>query len=268
MKKNLSYIENLVRDSDYDRFMLSMFLPATVRADVWAVLAFNHEIAKTREVVSESTLGHIRLQWWRESIAEIYEGKKIKEHEVIQPLAEAIIRHDLPRELFDNLIYAREFDLEDVLPASIEGLFNYIDFTTMPLMKLIIQISGGGEADFADISNVALHYGVSGLMRATYVLAKQRRFYLPEDLIKQHQIDLDDIFEHSSALPQVVQAVFEARPELVKPKHVFLRGSVALSDVYFKQLRALNYDVMSSKARIDPVFKVLRLFWKTKGLSF
>lgn len=247
-----------------------MFLPADVREDVWAVLAFNHEIAKTREVVSESTLGFIRLQWWRDSIAEIYEGQGVKEHEVLKPLSDVIERHDLPREDFDNLAYAREFDLEDVLPGNVEGLLNYCEFTTAPLFRLIVKI-GGHDPDQQIIQPVAMNYGLSGVLRATREFAGQRRFYLPEDLVRKHNFDTETILEDDESpetLGKIVKEIMDARLQISKPEPVFLRGCEALSEIYFKQIISLHYNVMDPKLKLDPPFKALRLFWKTKGVSF
>ena len=183
MEKTLSYCGQIVRDYDPDRFLLSMFAPATVREDLWALFAFNHEIAKTREVVTETQLGLIRLQWWREAIAALYgeqTERGVPEHEVVRPLAEAIKRHNLPREHFDKLIYAREFDLEDVLPGNLEGLLNYADFTTTPLMKLAVQICGD-DPEMELVQPVAVNYALMGILRAVPTHARQRRCYLPED---------------------------------------------------------------------------------------
>ena len=57
--KRLSTLQNLVQRHDPDRYLLSLFAPARHRAALWALYAFNHEIAKTREVVTETTMGLI-----------------------------------------------------------------------------------------------------------------------------------------------------------------------------------------------------------------
>ncbi len=266
MNSVVSYCEGQVRAHDYDRYLISMLLPADVRADVWPVLAFNHEIAKTREVVSESTLGLIRLQWWRESVGEIYAGGAVKEHEVLKPLSEVIRRHDLPREAFDALLYAREFDLEDVLPGNIGGLLNYADFTTTPLFQLVVQVMGHDPAQEV-IQPVAVNYALAGILRSTQVYAKQRRYYLPEDLVDLYSLDLEKIHE-DEGLRQVIRDVVAGRLDPCRPRNLFLKGCEAMSEMYFSQIRGLDYDVMSPQMRLEPPFKVLRLFWKTKGLSF
>lgn len=263
----LSYCGTLIKDVDFDRFLLSLFLNADVREDVWAVLAYNHEISKTREVVSESTLGLIRLQWWRDAIKGIYEEGQVLEHEVVKPLADAIKRHDLPREAFDKLAYAREFDLEDVMPANLEGLMNYADFTTTPLMDLILKISGE-EPDAHIVQPVAINYALAGIIRAMPHFIKNHRFLMPEDLFNKHGLDRDVIFEEEGrkGLALLVKDICEQRLPLTKPSHVFLKGSEVLSEIYFKQIKSLNFDVFDPKLQNAPPFKVMRLYFKTKFL--
>ena len=105
-----------MRRHDRDRFLTALFAPVERREALFALYAFNFEVAKTREVVQQVLLGHIRLQWWREAIGEIYSGGPVRRHEVVDPLAEAIRRLALSRDWFDRLIAARAADLDDAPP--------------------------------------------------------------------------------------------------------------------------------------------------------
>ena len=67
--ETLSYCAQEVRRHDRARYLSSLFAPDERREDLFALYAFNLEVAKTAEVVSEPMLGQIRLQWWREAIA-------------------------------------------------------------------------------------------------------------------------------------------------------------------------------------------------------
>src|SRR4051812_807159 len=104
----LSPVGAIVRRHDRDRFLTALFAPAARREDLLALYAFNFEVAKTREVVTEPMLGQIRLQWWREAVDEIYRGGRVRTHEVVQPLAEAARRGALSRAHLDRMIDARE----------------------------------------------------------------------------------------------------------------------------------------------------------------
>lgn len=259
MNSEHSYCGELVRGHDPDRYLLSMFAPARAREDLWALFAFNHEIAKTREVVSETQLGLIRLQWWRERIEEVYAGQ-VAEHEVLKALAGAIERHDLPREHFEMVLHAREFDLEDVLPGNAEGVLNYADFTTTPLMKLAVQVCGG-DAVAEPVQPVAVNTALAGLLRAVPFHASQRRCYLPEDLLAQAGQRLDHLYEGKTVegLPGVVAEMAGYAVKGVRCENVFLRKAARLAEIYLKQLERCGYDVFAPKMQVAPPFKALRL---------
>ena len=111
MAEIASYCAQLLRRQDADRYLTALFAPADRREDLFALYAFNLEVARAREVVSEPFMGLIRLQWWRDAIAEIYQGRA-RAHEVVRPLAAAIAEHSLDRTLFERLIESRERDLD------------------------------------------------------------------------------------------------------------------------------------------------------------
>src|SRR6516164_4077804 len=116
--RRLSAVAALVRRHDRDRFQTALFAPAGRREALFALYAFNYEIARVRETVREPMLGRIRLQWWREVIEAAYDGKPTRKHVVAEPLTAAIREHGLTHGEFDRLIDARELDLEDTPPAT------------------------------------------------------------------------------------------------------------------------------------------------------
>ena len=86
----LSPVAALVRRHDRDRFQTVLFAPAAHREALFALYAFNYEIARVRESVTQPMLGQIRLQWWRENIAAAFEGSAIRHHPVAEALTAAI----------------------------------------------------------------------------------------------------------------------------------------------------------------------------------
>ena len=181
-KDNLPYIAEIVRKHDPDRFLISLFAPEDKRHALWALFAFNYEIAKTREVVTDTTLGLIRLQWWRDELAKIYDHKTPSDNEILFILKDAIHTYDLDQDEFMSLLHAREFDLENVLPTSIKGLGTYIDHTQAPLIRLATQIWDGSR-EGEDIEHLASGYGLIGMLRAVPFHASQERCYIPSELL-------------------------------------------------------------------------------------
>lgn len=260
----LSYCGEMVRKYDPDRFLLTLFVPAERREALWALYAFNHEIAKTREVVTETQLGLIRLQWWRDAIAGIYGQEQVPEHQVLIPLAEAIREHRLPRESFDNLVYAREFDLEDRLPASLEGMEKYAEFTSAPLLSLAMAVLGGKPPE-DEVQKAAAVYAMTGLLRAVPAHLRQRRCYLPEDLIQAQGMTVYDLYDGTGIekLKPVVKTVVERIGGVVPDlrESGFSRLHVNLADMYLGQIESAGYDVFSARLNAPPFLRELRLWW-------
>lgn len=176
----------LVRQHDLDRFRFALFAPARHREAVFTLFAFNHEVAKTRESVTETMIGAIRLQWWRDSIEGIYTGTP-REHEVIGPLAACIADYGLPRAPFDALINARERDLEDRPMADLAETEAYLRATTLPLVTLLAKIlAPGGSADFDGLADIAAGHALVGKLRASAFDEAVRRPFLPRAILEAH----------------------------------------------------------------------------------
>ena len=208
----------LVRRHDHDRFLASLLLPADRRPAVWALLAFNLEIARVREAVSQPIIGQIRLQWWRDAIDEIYTGKPPRRHEVVEPLAAAIMVHRLTRTHFDTLIDGREFDLGDEPPASLAALEAYLGKTSSRLIDLQLEILGvEAPAAFEAARYVGVAWGLIGLVRALPFHAAQGRLYLPADLMDETGVDRDALLQGKStaAVSAVVRQLGDRAGELL-----------------------------------------------------
>src|SRR5262245_66224178 len=64
MQDAFAHCEGLLRAADKDRFLTALFAPAARRDALFALYAFNLEIARVREVVREPVAGEIRLKGW------------------------------------------------------------------------------------------------------------------------------------------------------------------------------------------------------------
>ncbi|MDO8533514.1 MAG: squalene/phytoene synthase family protein, partial [Xanthobacteraceae bacterium] len=112
MRENYAFCEALVREADKDRFLASLFMPAAARPHVFALYAFNVEIARVRELAREPLAGEVRLQWWREALMGSGQGD-VAGNPVAAALIDTIERFDLKRDTLTALIDARQFDLYD-----------------------------------------------------------------------------------------------------------------------------------------------------------
>jgi phytoene synthase len=106
-------LDALVRRVDPERWLSSRFIAEPGRrADVVALYAYDHELARAPKIASNPLLGEIRLTWWREALDEIFEGRPVRRHPTAQALAETVRRRGLAREPLEAMIDARYRDLD------------------------------------------------------------------------------------------------------------------------------------------------------------
>ena len=177
-----TYCESLVRKQDYDRYVAALFAPESVRPDLFALYAFNYEIAKVAEAVRNPVAGQIRLQWWRERIEEIYTGTPART-DVLSALASAVARHRLARSLFDDLIDAREFDLDPGPFADLVQFESYADATSGNLMRLAARVLGAGDTIDENAREAGIAYAITGLLRALPFHAGRAHIAMPADVM-------------------------------------------------------------------------------------
>jgi phytoene synthase len=179
----LSPAASLVRRYDRDRFQTALFAPPARREALFALYAFNYEIARVREIVREPMLGQIRLQWWREAIDAAYAGTAPRRHEVVEPLTAAIREFGLSREPFDRLMDAREGDLDADPPATLAALEAYAEDSSVPLIVLALEVlDAATPAALQAARHVGVAYALSGILRALPHLAQTGRTPLPADI--------------------------------------------------------------------------------------
>jgi NADH dehydrogenase [ubiquinone] 1 alpha subcomplex assembly factor 6 len=179
----LSPVAALVRRHDRDRFQTVLFAPAARREALFALYAFNCEIARVRERVTKPTLGRIRLEWWREAIAAAYEDGLVRRHVVVEALSDAIRGHGSTREHFDRLIDARECDLDGEAPASLTALEDYADASSARLIYLALEMLGVRDLTARQAGfHVGIAYGLAGLLRAMPYRGRASRPLVPAEI--------------------------------------------------------------------------------------
>jgi phytoene synthase len=170
-----------------------LFAPTEHRDALLALYAFNYEIARVPEIVTEPMLGQIRLQWWREVLDAAYSGTPPRSHPVVVPLTAAIREHGLSRGHFDRLIDAREQDLADEPPANLAALQDYAEASSAPLIALAVEALGVHAAGLEVIArHVGIFYALAGLLRAMPFHARTGRSYIPADIAARKAIDPAD----------------------------------------------------------------------------
>lgn len=271
----LSYCGQQVRRFDYERYLTCLFAPDDRREALFALYAFNGEVARTREMVTEPMMGAFRLQWWRDRIGDLYEGRHTA-HEVLDPLARAVARFGLDRTRFDRIIDARERDMDEDAPATMEALEAYADATATPLVETALDILGPHANPIGDASRpTAVAWALTGLLRATPHLARQRRTMLPVDVLAQTGAVAGDLYElrpHAGLAKAVAAVAAVARVHCREARHMGQGAprtavpallTVSLTEAHLKVLEKARYDVFDPRVQTGPAWPQARLLWRT-----
>ena len=140
MSEDAPDLDALIRRVDPDRWLSSRFIAdAAAREDVIAIYAYDYELARAPQVVSNPMLGEIRLTWWREALDEIFEGKAVRRHPAAQALALAVRRRGLAREPLEAMIDARYREL-DATPMTEGEVLDWARDTAGIAAQLAAQI--------------------------------------------------------------------------------------------------------------------------------
>jgi NADH dehydrogenase [ubiquinone] 1 alpha subcomplex assembly factor 6 len=266
-----AYCADLVRTGDRDRFLCALTAPMRNRRALLALLAFNHEVARTREVVREPVLGSIRLQWWRESLDEARQGRP-RAHPVVEELA--AVAGMLPYDRLARLIDARERDLDDSPFADLEALEAYVGATAGELARASLDVLGEGDGVAADAARqVGLAWGLVGLIRAVPFHASRRRFYLPQDRLLSAGVSQEAMVagrpepglasvlkEIATRAEQHIATARDMRPRVPRTALPALLPA-RLADRYLARLRRAGFDIYAAVPDPAPVAQPLQVGW-------
>lgn len=178
----LSRAGEIARRHDPDRFLCALFAPPGRREAMFLLIAFNHELARAREVTTNPLAALIRLTWWREAVEEAAAGKPPREHEVARPLHAAIREGALHAPDLIAMAEAREAEVEEEGFASTPAFHAWLRGTAGGWCVAAGRALGVPVAMLPALQEAGMLYGLAGVLRAVPALAAQGRCLLPADV--------------------------------------------------------------------------------------
>ncbi len=211
------FCAELVRAHDFARYASTLFVPAAQRRALLAIYAFNVEISRVREQVSQPLPGEIRLQWWTDMLAGAGHGG-VEGNPVAAELLLAIRNHRLPVERLSRLIDEHQFDLYNDPMPTMAALESYINDTSSALFSLGAGIAGWQSGEIEQLARHAgLAQGMAQVMAALRLDASRRQLFVPLQLLERHGSGMEEVFagkETPKLRAALDQLVGEAREHL------------------------------------------------------
>ena len=251
-----------VRAADRDRYVADLFAPEPFLRHLFALHAFNAEVARVREAVSDPRLGEIRLQWWRDAVT----SGAAAGHPVATALNQTIAEFSLPVDALVRLIDARVFDLYDDPMPTLNDLEGYAGETSSSLIQLAaIVLAGGrdpGTAEAAGHAGVA--YALTGIMRALPIHARRGQLYLPQAMLVSRGVDTSVVFSGKKT-PELLAVLADLRVIALEHEAEAKRGIVHLGapmnaaflpltlvQPYLESMDRAGYDPFSGAVELPP----------------
>jgi 15-cis-phytoene synthase len=264
-------VRRIAREGDPDRALAALFAPREMRPDLLALIAFNVELARIAEQVSEPGLGAIRLQWWRDAIDRATKGEATG-HPVADAVGASIGQRKLPRGRIDELIDARSFDIETRVMPDWTALKAYLASTAGGMFSLGAECLGAPAASLEPAASQAgLAYGLTGLMRALPVHAASGRVYLPVDALIRYGTSPEAVLVGTSSeglLAVLAELRGKARAALAEARHHVAKLDataqaaflpLSLVDPYLASLEKSGRDPLRDIAGINPLTRLWRM---------
>lgn len=266
-----------MRDRDPDRYACALFAGDKHLAAMIGLLSFHHELAHSRDDVSEAMIGDIRLQWWRDALDGIFAGTPRK-HPTAELLAEVAESQVLDRRLLDSMIDGRA---ECHNPDGIQtwqDLEDWIYKTSGRLAETMLSVMGVTDANsHAAMRHVVVGYGLTGMARAVAAMGRQGNVVLPRQEMKALGLAPEAIMrgKEEENLPVLIYDMLdianghlaEARKlrSKIDPQAISVLLQARLADYYIVRTKKAGYS-FENPVQIGALRRQLRLTraWMTR----
>ncbi|MCV6596438.1 MAG: squalene/phytoene synthase family protein [Mangrovicoccus sp.] len=164
---------DILAQGDRDRFRATMAAPVAARRVLFPIYAFNVEVIRAPWLASEPPIAEIRLQWWRDVLAEIGAGQPPRAHEVAQPLAGVLDAE--AAQILDALVAARRWDIYAAPFEDAAHFAEYLEATSAGLLWVAARALGAPAHYESQIRSFGWAMGMAGFLAAVAELRARGR---------------------------------------------------------------------------------------------
>ncbi len=174
---SLDACARLVARGDPDRFLAVLAAPVAARVRLLPLYAFNLEVARVPWVTDEPLIAEMRLQFWRDVLADDHPPA----HEVAGPLWQAMHESGIDSKELDRIVQARLWDVGRRAHADAAALAAYLDDTAAGLMWAAGRVLGAPAAAEGGLRDLGWAAGLANYLRAVPALQAKGRIPLVDD---------------------------------------------------------------------------------------
>jgi len=189
-----AWCRNLAR-THYENFhVATWFLPKSVRPHFESVYAYCRVSDDLGDEVDDAATALRLLDAWGAMLDECFDTPERSRHPVFVALHETIAAHDLPRELFQDLLAAFRLDQTKTRFDSIAELADYSRDSANPVGRLVLLVSGYRAEPVAVLSDkICTALQLANFWQDVVEDWERGRRYLPGELMRRFGVTDEDI---------------------------------------------------------------------------
>jgi NADH dehydrogenase [ubiquinone] 1 alpha subcomplex assembly factor 6 len=232
----MAYILIRSRKSDYDAHLIRRFVPPPVQDTYTALRTLNLELARLPEMVSNPTIGQMRMQFWKDSINKVFSGGQPPREPV------CLLLHKGMRDLeeragtatqssikfwISRMVKTREKHLDNPPFASLSSLEDYAENTYSSLMYATLAAIPMRSMHVDHLaSHIGKACGIVAVLRGIPILAAPAQpvktpsgtaapsthepsLLLPLDIMAESGVREEDVFRQGPNAAGLQDAVFK-----------------------------------------------------------
>jgi len=251
-----------------------LFLPPQRRLAITALYAFCREVDDVVDNVSDDSVAHAKLAWWRTEIQRLYAGTP--DHPVTRALAPHLESCGITQDRLQAIIDGMEMDLHQNRYLDYPGLKTYC----WHVAGVVGELSAG---IFGHTSDVTLEYArelglalqLTNIIRDVGDDARRGRIYLPINELQQFGVKAADILNsrysddftalmrfQTQRARDTYHRALQLLPEADRRDQ---RPGLIMAAIYhalLEEVERADYQVLHQRIGLTPVRK-LWIAWKT-----
>ena len=268
------YCQDKAAKSGSSFYYSFLFLPPQQRRAIISLYAFCREVDDVVDETAEHEIARIKLAWWREEIAKVFEDKA--EHMVGKALQLTIKDFDLSQEHFIEIIDGMEMDLDyNAYPTFKElSLYCYRVASVVGLMSA--EIFGYDDRKTLKYAHaLGMAFQLTNILRDVHEDSVRGRLYIPLDELERFGVTTDELMENKTTdnirallkfqaerAQNYYNEAFELLPECDRHPQ---RSGLIMSTIYrtiLDEIEKDGYRVLEHRTSLTPIRK-LWLAWRT-----
>ncbi len=188
------YCQDKAANSGSSFYYSFLFLPENRRRAIIALYAFCREVDDVVDDQATPEISRVKLQWWREEIARLYDGSP--QHPVTRALQKTIAEFDLPREYFLEIIDGMEMDLDQQRYATFKELSLYCYRVASVVGLMSAEIFGYQDRRTLKYArDLGMAFQLTNILRDVGEDARRGRIYLPLEDLQQFGVTEQELLQ-------------------------------------------------------------------------